>query len=77
MDRAAGVMRRLNGRLADAGITPSDLQSLALDGFNSHVFYDMEAYTDMAIEKTGGGSTLEADLKKLYADTVVAHSCTP
>lgn len=76
VELAASVMRQLNTRLAASGIVSADIQEQALDGFNSHVFYDMKAYTDKAVELLGGDTSLQSQLDAVYADMVVAHSST-
>ncbi len=76
-ERAAQLMRTLNSMLADADISPSDLSPQVLDGFDSHVFFDMKDYTDRALAALGTPEPLASQFEILYSDMIVAHSSTP
>jgi hypothetical protein len=76
-ERAASLMRQLNMMMTAAGVNPSDITAQALDGFTSHVFFDMKDYTDGAIKAVAAPTSLSEAFKELYADMIPAHTCTP
>ncbi len=77
LDEAASLMRRLNMRMAEAGIAASDIPAQKLDGFNKTVFFDMENYTARAISALGGDEQLAEEFRTMYSRLIPAHSCTP